>query len=285
MNFKTWLIGARVKTLPAAVSPVLVGTALAGMDRHWLRALLALIVSLSLQIAVNFANDYSDGVRGTDENRVGPTRLVAGGLASASAVKRAAQICFLVAAIAGGVLAAQTSYWLLVVGVIAIAAAWFYTGGSNPYGYLGFGEISVFIFFGVVATMGTYYVQSEQVTLLSFIAAIPMGALSCAILMINNLRDRAQDELVGKRTLAVRIGDRAGKRVFILLILLAHLAALSTLTPFAVFTLLIAPLSFDLARSVGLVTEREAFIPLLGKAGRLQLVFAVGLSAALWLST
>jgi 1,4-dihydroxy-2-naphthoate octaprenyltransferase len=242
-------------------------------------------VSLSLQIAVNFANDYSDGVRGTDENRVGPTRLVAGGLAPAGAVKRAAQICFLVAAIAGGVLAAQTSYWLLVVGVIAIAAAWFYTGGSNPYGYLGFGEISVFIFFGLVATMGTYYVQSEQVTLLSFIAAIPMGALSCAILMINNLRDRAQDELVGKRTLAVRIGDRAGKRVFILLILLAHLAALATLTPFAVFTLLIAPLSFDLARSVGLVTEREAFIPLLGKAGRLQLVFAVGLSAALWLST
>ncbi len=285
MNFKTWLIGARVKTLPAAVSPVLVGTALAGMDRHWLRALLALIVSLSLQIAVNFANDYSDGVRGTDENRVGPTRLVAGGLASAGAVKGAAQICFLVAAIAGGVLAAQTSYWLLLVGVIAIAAAWFYTGGSNPYGYLGFGEISVFIFFGLVATMGTYYVQSLQVTLLSFIAAIPMGALSCAILMINNLRDRAQDELVGKRTLAVRIGDRAGKKVFILLILLAHLAALATLTPFAVFTLLFAPLSFDLARSVGLVTEREAFIPLLGKAGRLQLVFALGLSAALWLST
>jgi len=285
MNFSTWLIGARVKTLPAALSPVLVGTALAGNDRHWVRALLALVVSLSLQIAVNFANDYSDGIRGTDDTRVGPTRLVAGGLASANAVKRAAMICFLIAAIAGGLLAIQTSYWLILVGLIAIAAAWFYTGGTNPYGYLGFGEISVFIFFGLVATMGTYYVQSEQITLLSFIAAIPMGALSCAILMINNLRDREQDQLVGKRTLAVRIGDRAGKRLFIILVLLAHFAALATLTPFAVFTLLIAPLSFDVARSVGLVTERAAFLPLLGKVGRLQLVFAIGLSAALWLST
>lgn len=284
MNFQKWLIGARIKTLPAAVSPVLIGTALAGIDRNWPRALLALVVSLSLQIAVNFANDYSDGIRGTDEERVGPTRLVASGLATADSVKRAAQICFLVAAIAGGILAIQTSYWLILVGLIAIAAAWFYTGGTNPYGYLGFGEISVFIFFGLVATMGTFYVQSEKITLLSFIAALPMGALSCAILMVNNLRDREADELVGKRTLAVRIGDRASRRTFIALMLFAHFAALATLTPLAVFTLLVAPLSFDVVRIVGSVTERGDFIPLLGKVGRLQLLFALFLSAALWLS-
>ena len=284
MSFEKWLIGARIKTLPAAVSPVLIGTALAGADRNWLRALLALVVSLSLQIAVNFANDYSDGIRGSDEERVGPTRLVASGLATADSVKRAAQICFLVAAIAGGILAIQTSYWLILVGLIAIAAAWFYTGGTNPYGYLGFGEISVFIFFGLVATMGTFYVQSEKITLLSFIAALPMGALSCAILMVNNLRDREADELVGKRTLAVRIGDRASRRTFIALILLAHFAALATLTPLAVFTLLVAPLSFDVVRKVRRVTERGEFIPLLGKVGQLQLLFALFLSAALWLS-
>jgi 1,4-dihydroxy-2-naphthoate octaprenyltransferase len=284
VSFEKWLIGARIKTLPAAVSPVLIGTALAGVDRNWLRALLALVVSLSLQIAVNFANDYSDGIRGADEERVGPTRLVASGLATADSVKRAAQICFLVAAIAGGILAIQTSYWLILVGLIAIAAAWFYTGGTNPYGYLGFGEISVFIFFGLVATMGTFYVQSEKITLLSFIAALPMGALSCAILMVNNLRDREADELVGKRTLAVRIGDRASRRTFIALMLFAHFAALATLTPLAVFTLLVAPLSFDVVRNVGSVTERGDFIPLLGKVGRLQLLFALFLSAALWLS-
>jgi 1,4-dihydroxy-2-naphthoate polyprenyltransferase len=172
-----------------------------------LQAFLALIVALALQIAVNYSNDYSDGIRGTDDVRVGPIRLTASGLASAKAVKRAAFISFGVACVAGLALAATSSWWILIVGVISVLAAWGYTGGHTPYGYLGFGELSVFTFFGVVATVGTYYVQTLEFSAAAFAASVSMGSLSCALLAINNIRDRAQDAQVGKKTLAVRLGD------------------------------------------------------------------------------
>ncbi|MSY10516.1 MAG: 1,4-dihydroxy-2-naphthoate polyprenyltransferase, partial [Actinobacteria bacterium] len=229
-SLTTWITGARPRTLPAAIAPVLVATALAQSNANILRALLALLVSLALQVAVNYSNDYSDGVRGTDADRIGPTRLVASGLASASAVKKAAIYSFLVAAIAGLSLAWLTSWWLLLIGAAAVFAAWTYTGGKKPYGYSGLGEISVFVFFGLVATVGSYYVQTETITLHSFIVAIPMGSLSCAILAANNIRDRAKDETVGKHTLAVRLGDRRSRILFFTLLLSAHVAPLLTLS-------------------------------------------------------
>jgi 1,4-dihydroxy-2-naphthoate octaprenyltransferase len=270
-----WILGARPRTLPAAVAPVVVATALVGADFNWFRAALALKVAVWLQIGVNFANDYSDGVKGTDADRVGPIRIVASGLASAASVKAAAFISFAIASVAGTWLAILTSPLLIVVGVAAIAAAWGYTGGKNPYGYRGLGELSVFLFFGVIATMGTYYAQTEEVTLLSFIISIPMGALSCAILAINNLRDRPKDELVGKLTIAVRIGDRNARRMYVVLLALAHLAALATLIPTSLITLLALPLSVSISRQVLSGISGKELIPILGKTGKLQMVFAI----------
>ena len=270
-----WILGARPRTLPAAVAPVVVATALVGADFNWFRAALALKVAVWLQIGVNFANDYSDGVKGTDADRVGPIRIVASGLASAASVKAAAFISFAIASVAGTWLAILTSPLLIVVGVAAIAAAWGYTGGKNPYGYRGLGELSVFLFFGVIATMGTYYAQTEEVTLLSFIISIPMGALSCAILAINNLRDRPKDELVGKLTIAVRIGDRNARRMYVVLLALAHLAALATLIPTTLITLLALPLSISISRQVLSGISGKELIPILGKTGKLQMVFAI----------
>jgi 1,4-dihydroxy-2-naphthoate octaprenyltransferase len=269
-----WVIGARPRTLPAAIAPVVVATAYAGNLWKPIPAALALLVSLSLQIGVNYANDYSDGIRGTDDSRIGPTRLTASGLASAKSVKNAAFISFFFAAIAGLVLALQTSWWLIAVGALAIAAAWGYTGGSSPYGYKGLGEISVFLFFGIVATVGSYFVQTEELDWQILIVAIPMGALACAILAINNLRDRAQDELVGKRTMAVRLGDKGARALYISLLIAAHLFALLTFQPFALLTLLALPLSASLARSVWVGTSGTALIPLLAKTGKLQMLFA-----------
>ena len=223
---------------------------------------------------MNYSNDYSDGIRGTDDSRIGPIRLTASGLASAKSVKSAAFISFFVAAIAGLVLALQTSWWLIAVGALAIAAAWGYTGGSSPYGYKGLGEISVFLFFGIVATVGSYFVQTEELDWQILIVAIPMGALACAILAINNLRDRAQDELVGKRTMAVRLGDKGARALYISLLVSAHLFALLTFEPFALLTLLALPLSASLARSVWAGTTGAALIPLLAKTGKLQMLFA-----------
>ena len=188
-----WIIGARPRTLPAAVAPVAVATALAASDASALPALLALLVSLALQIGVNYANDYSDGIRGTDSDRVGPTRITASGLATPASVKRAAFISFALAAVAGLALASMTSWWLIAVGLAAILAAWGYTGGKNPYGYIGLGELFVFIFFGVVATVGTYFVQTEEITTDSLLISIPIGTFACALLAINNIRDRALD--------------------------------------------------------------------------------------------
>jgi 1,4-dihydroxy-2-naphthoate octaprenyltransferase len=270
-----WIQGARPRTLPAAIAPVVIASALAGSDFNWFRALLALKVGVWLQIGVNFANDYSDGVKGTDESRIGPIRLVASGLASAKAVKNAAFLSFFIASIAGLWLSLLTSPILILVGVLAIAAAWGYTGGKNPYGYNGFGEVSVFTFFGLVATIGTYYVQTEEITLLSFIVAIPMGTLACAILAVNNIRDRAQDELVGKRTLAVRLGDVTARRVYVSLLVIAHLAAIATLIPTALLTLLAVPMSYSISKSVLSGISGKDLIPTLGRTGKLQLVFAI----------
>ena len=201
-----WLAGARPRTLPAAVAPVLAGTGVAAYvdEAVWWKALLALVVSLALQVGVNYANDYSDGVRGTDADRVGPMRLVGSGAASPRAVKTAAFAAFGVAAAAGLVLAATTAWWLVAVGLVCVVAAWFYTGGEKPYGYLGLGEVMVFVFFGLVAVIGTTYVQTETWEWPALYAGVGVGALACAILVANNLRDIPTDTVSGKRTLAVR---------------------------------------------------------------------------------
>jgi 1,4-dihydroxy-2-naphthoate octaprenyltransferase len=276
-----WILGARPRTLPAAIAPVVVATALVGADFNWFRAALALKVAVWLQIGVNFANDYSDGVKGTDADRVGPTRLVASGMATASAVKVAAIVSFAIASIAGAWLALLTTPWLILIGVVSIAAAWGYTGGKNPYGYKGLGDLSVFLFFGVVATMGTYYAQTEQITLLSFIVSIPMGALSCAILAINNLRDRPKDALVGKLTVAVRIGDRNARLMYVALLALAHLAAIATLIPTALLTVLALPMSISISRQVLSGISGKELIPVLGRTGKLQMVFSTLLAIGL----
>ena len=277
-----WIVGARVKTLPAAVAPVLIGTSYAEKI-NWSNAFLALVVSLFLQIAVNFANDYSDGVRGTDTHRIGPVRLVASGLASASSVKVAALISFLIAAIAGFVLALNISPWLFLVGAASIWAAWGYTGGKKPYGYFGFGELSVFIFFGLVATVGSYYIQTEQFNWQIFLLAIPVGTLSCAILAVNNLRDLPQDNLVGKRTMAVRIGEKNTRVFFMLLLVTAQVAALAavSISSLALITLICSPITYSVVRQVLNGAVGAELIEVLSKTAKLQLVMASLLAAAL----
>ena len=278
-----WILGARPRTLPAAIAPVVVATALVGNDFNWFRAALALKVAVWLQIGVNFANDYSDGVKGTDEDRVGPIRLVGSGLATAKSVKAAAFISFGIASIAGAWLAFLTSPLLIVLGVLSIAAAWGYTGGKKPYGYRGLGELSVFLFFGVIATMGTYYAQTEEITFLSFVVSIPMGALSCAILAINNLRDRPKDELVGKLTVAVRIGDRKARAMYVALLALAHVAAIATLIPATLLTLLAFPITLSISKQVLSGISGKELIPVLGKTAKLQMIFSILLAVGLWI--
>ena len=277
-----WILGARIKTLPAAIAPVIVGTSLADQIKV-INALLALIVSLSLQIAVNYANDFSDGVRGTDTNRIGPTRLVASNLATASSVKNASFISFFVAIIAGTLLAFNTSIWLIAVGLISILAAWGYTGGKKPYGYLGFGEVAVFIFFGLVATVGSYYVQVEQISSNALLLSIPMGSLSCAILVINNLRDLNQDKLVSKRTMAVKLGDANTRIFYLLLLVLAQVsaAAAASINNYALLTLLWLPLTYSAANQVLRGASGNKLIIILGKTSRLQLLLAVTLAVSL----
>ena len=281
-----WIVGARVKTLPAAVAPVLIGTSYAEKI-NWSNAFLALVVSLFLQIAVNFANDYSDGVRGTDTHRIGPVRLVASGLASASSVKAAALISFLIAAIAGFVLALTISPWLFLVGATSIWAAWGYTGGKKPYGYFGFGELSVFIFFGLVATVGSYYIQTEQFNWQIFLLALPVGTLSCAILAINNLRDLPQDKLVGKRTMAVRIGEKNTRVFFMLLLVNAQVTALAaaSISSLALITLICAPITYRVVRQVLNGAVGAELIEVLSKTAKLQLLMASLLAAALAISS
>jgi 1,4-dihydroxy-2-naphthoate polyprenyltransferase len=282
---RDWLAGTRPRTLPAAVVPVFIGTGVAfgyGKFSPW-RAVLALVVALALQIGVNYANDYSDGIRGSDERRVGPTRLVAAGLARPKQVLAAAFACFGVACVAGLVLAIFTSWWLILVGAAAVAAGWFYTGGSHPYGYRGFGEIAVFAFFGVAAVAGTAYVQLVRFTWLELVAAIPAGLLSCALLMINNLRDIDSDAEVGKRTLAVRLGDARSRTVYVasLLIPFAVALAMTPVRPLAALTVIALPLAFGPIKAVRSGASGRALITALGQTGRLQLVFGAALTIGL----
>ncbi len=275
-----WIQGARPRTLPAAVVPVAVGMACAVGEPHpvWWRAALALVVSLALQVGVNYANDYSDGVRGTDADRVGPVRLVASGLASASSVKRAAFAAFGVAAAAGLVLAVVTTWWLLVVGVAAIAAAWFYTGGPRPYGYAGFGELFVFVFFGLVATVGTSYVIVERLTALMWVASIPVGLLACSLLIVNNLRDIPTDRASGKRTLAVRLGDARTRSLYTGSMVVAAVAVVVVAALWrwpAVLGLGAAVAAVPAVRLVRRGAVGRELIAVLGATGRTQLVFGL----------
>ncbi|MFI7035105.1 1,4-dihydroxy-2-naphthoate polyprenyltransferase [Microbispora rosea] len=273
-----WLAGARPRTLPAAVVPVAVGTgaAVAEDGANWWRALLALFVALALQVGVNYANDYSDGVKGTDKDRVGPLRLVGSGVAAPKQVLAAALGCFLAAAVAGLVLVVATrAWWLLLVGLASILAAWFYTGGSRPYGYRALGEISVFVFFGIVAVAGTTYVQVERLTWLSLAAAVPVGLLACALLMVNNLRDIVTDGPSGKRTLAVVLGDSRTRLAYSATLVLPFVFALALVPvrPFTALTVLALPLVVSPIRTVRSGATGPALIATLQQTGRLQLVF------------
>jgi len=285
-GLRDWVAGARPRTLPAAVAPVLVGTgAAAGAGAFDAgRALLALLVSLALQIGVNYANDYSDGVRGTDADRIGPTRLVAAGLATASAVRTAALVCFAVGAVAGLVLAAMTTWWLIAVGAVAIGAAWFYTGGAKPYGYRALGEVSVFLFFGVVAVVGTSYVQAEQILSQAVVASIPVGLLACALLVVNNLRDIEGDAVSGKRTLAVLLGARRTRWLYAAMIVLsfAVVAGLAAaLRPFAALALAAAILALPPVGAVLGGARGLALLPALRDTGSMQLLLGVLLAIGL----
>ncbi|HYF73194.1 MAG TPA: 1,4-dihydroxy-2-naphthoate polyprenyltransferase [Nocardioides sp.] len=288
-----WLAGARPRTLPAAVSPVLAGTGVAAYADGlvWWKALLALVVALALQVAVNYANDYSDGIRGTDADRVGPMRLVGSGAAAAPAVKRAAFLAFGVAAAAGLVLAATTAWWLVAVGGVCVLAAWYYTGGSKPYGYLGLGEVMVFVFFGLVAVVGTTYVQTETFAWASLApslgAAVGVGALACAILVANNLRDIPTDTVAGKRTLAVVLGDRRTRLLFVLLVALAAAAVVAVAAAtswWALVGLGFLALGAPAARTVLGGAVGPGLIPVLQRTGLAELLWAALVAAALVVS-
>ena len=287
LGWKKWVLGARPRTLPAAIVPVLVGAACANASGSpiWWRIALTAIVSLALQIGVNYANDYSDGVKGTDNVRVGPLRLVGSGVASASSVKRAAFLMFFVAAIAGLALALLTSLWLIVVGCAAIVAAWTYTGGPRPYGYAGLGEVFVFVFFGLVATMGTEFAVAEQVTLTGFVASVAVGCFACSLLVINNLRDIPGDTVADKRTLAVKLGDLTTRKFF---------AVLSVFSAVAIVVASFTSGVYAVAGLVGVVALRPALndvargakgrdlIPVLGAVGRAQMIMGVTFSVGLF---
>ena len=317
---KKWWLGARPRTLPAAIVPVVVATAAAhprhvrwpgtgwssysplmtGVDHApkvdaWWCALGALVVALAIQIGTNYANDYSDGIRGTDDARVGPVRLTATGLASPGAVKRAALAAFAVAGVVGLGLAWATSWWILLVGAACLLAGWFYTGGPRPYGYAGLGEVFVFVFFGLVATVGTYFVQTLRLGVWQvWLAAVMVGLLATALLLANNLRDIGTDIVSGKRTLAVRIGRQAGGWCYVACVglpfvaiavwgLLAVTAMVHCPWPVALlFPLIALPLAIPPARLALGDAEGRALLPVLAATGRLQLVFGALLAVALW---
>lgn len=332
---KRWIEGARPRTLPAAIVPVAVGTAAAGAlhfnrfvgefmnhsklygpcpahaafctsvtivpatslpGYFWLRAVAALVVALAIQVGTNYANDYSDGIRGTDEVRVGPLRLVGSGLVAPKVVKRAAFLAFGIAAVVGLALAAATSWWILLVGAAALLSAWFYTGGKHPYGYLGLGEVFVFVFFGLVATVGTFYVESERLDLgVIWAAGVAVGLLAMALLLANNVRDIATDLASGKRTLAARLGRRAGGWCYAACVLLPFLGVLvwgigsvthlwvswwpaSAFLPLLALPLVVAPVRIALSDAEG-----RALLPVLAATGKLQMAFGALLAVALLL--
>lgn len=289
-SINLWIQGARPKTLPAAIAPVVVGAACAQLEsstqNNWLNAVFALVVSLALQVAVNYANDYSDGIRGTDKNRVGPLRLVGSGAKKPADVKKATFLAFGVAAVFGFVLATTTTWWLLLVGVFCFLAGWFYTGGKHPYGYLGFGEVFVFIFFGVVATMGTTFVINEQLTLVSFLASVVVGCLACALLAVNNLRDIAGDQISNKKTLAVRIGESGARKFYISLFIVAGFAVILIALSYSAG--LIAMLGLAVAvkpiKRVYAGATGADLIDVLVMTGRVQILVAISLSVGLLIS-
>lgn len=285
-----WILGARPRTLPAAVVPVAIGAGAAagGPSPVWWRVLPALVVSLALQVGVNYANDYSDGVRGTDDVRVGPARLVAGGLAKPSHVKAAALAAFGVAALAGLSLALATTWWLVAVGLVAMLAGWGYTGGPKPYGYLGLGELFVFVFFGLVATVGTTYVVIEGFPARAWVAGCVAGFLACALLVVNNLRDIPTDRAAGKRTLAVRLGDHRTRWLYVGCVLAAAASIIVIAvvwrrwTALGLLGLLVALAPIRLVRDGA---EGKQLIAVLGATGRTQLAVGILVAVGLALSS
>jgi 1,4-dihydroxy-2-naphthoate octaprenyltransferase len=287
-GLRKWVAGARPKTLGAAISPVLVGTAAASLvgPTNWWRAAGALVVALALQVGVNYANDYSDGVRGTDANRRGPVRLVASGLASPAAVRTAAAIAFGIAALVGAIVSLVVNPWLLLAGAAALLAAVTYTGGPRPYGYAGLGELMVFVFFGVVATIGSAYVQHESVPGVAWLGAIAVGLPACGILLANNIRDVEGDRAHGKRTLAVRLGVGRARMLYVACLAGALLAVVGAgvIEPPALLALLAAPLAWLPARNVSTRSDPPSLIAALIGTARFQLVLSVLLALGLWLA-
>ena len=283
-----WLAGARPRTLPASVSPVLVGTAVAAAEGNvvaW-RALAAMVVALALQVGTNYANDYSDGRRGTDTHRAGPLRLTASGLVAPSRVLRAAGVSFAVAAVAGLFLALAVDLRLLLVGAACIAAGALYTGGPRPYGYAGFGELAVLVFFGFVATAGSAYVQLERLTGLAVLASVPVGLLACALLVANNLRDVDTDAASGKITLAVRLGPARTRLLYQTCVIgaLTGVVAIGMTRPPALVALAAAPLAVKPIRLVAERRDAPGLIAALVGTARLQLVTCALLAAGLAVS-
>ncbi len=281
-----WVAGARPRTLPAAVIAVVVGTAVAAAQGRviWWRALAALVVSVAIQVGTNYANDYSDGKRGTDAVRVGPVRLVASGLATPEAVKRAALLSFAVAAVAGVALASVAGWWLILVGAACLAAGWLYTGGPRPYGYAGLGEVFVFVFFGLVATAGSAYVHLQRITGLALLAGVPVGLLAVALLVVNNLRDIPGDTTAGKNTLAVRLGAPATRIFYVATLGVAFVTVplIAVSRPWALVAVAAAPLAVTPARRVLAGEAGRALVEVLQATGKLQLAFgfllAVGIA-------
>ena len=279
-SLNQWVAGARPRTLPAAIAPVILGTAAAHLlgRADLALAILALLVALSLQVGVNYANDYSDGIRGTDEARVGPVRLVGQRLAAPSNVKAAAMLSFAAAAMAGLALVGLSEAWIMLpLGALSVLAAWRYTGGDNPYGYRGLGEVYVFVFFGLMATLGTLYTQADAVSWFGLIGANGVGAVASAILVANNLRDIPTDIEHGKRTLAVRLGDARTRTLYVALFTasVVALGAMAWFEPWALLGLLAVPLGLKAVRTVRAGTTGRELIPVLAATGLYEVAYAV----------
>jgi 1,4-dihydroxy-2-naphthoate octaprenyltransferase len=277
-----WIAGARPKTLPAAIAPVLVGTAFAGYNANAVNFFLALVVGVALQVGVNYANDYSDGIKGTDKDRVGPMRLVGSGAATPEAVKRAALIAIAIAVVAGVSLAARSSWILIALGALSIIAAWTYTGGPKPYGYFALGEVSVFIFFGLVATLGTYFAHVGSLSFEVLLASFAMGSLASAILVLNNLRDLEKDKLAGKITLAVKIGHSQTRRFYQALLFTPLLIAIALVPTSFYFLLafLALPQILKVTASIRTGASGSALIELLERTGKIQIIYSIAISLA-----
>jgi 1,4-dihydroxy-2-naphthoate octaprenyltransferase len=287
-SFGQWIAGARPRTLPNAIAPVIAGTGAAAWLHAavWWKALLALAVAVALIIGVNFANDYSDGIRGTDDDRAGPVRLVGSRLATPRSVLTVAVVSLSLGAAAGLALAVTSALWLIVVGAFCIAGAWLYTGGSKPYGYAGFGELAVFVFFGLVAVLGTQYTQASRVDWVGLVLAVTTGALSSAVLVANNLRDIPTDAKSGKLTLAVRLGDRGTRTLYQSLLALAGVLTLTltAATPWCAVGLLATPWALRAVAPVRSGRTGAELIPVLRDTGLAMLVWSIAVAAALALS-